>query len=237
MSANSSNIGSINATTSGAATSNAAASPAGFSGLGQTFTVGFTAAKRGVQTRFRILGRRAFPTPGKVQPKIGERWVVRVVAENPRSTVYFVRCLRLASSSAAEVPQDPAEQALRELAWIIARGQWRVARDERQQIVLRNRQLFYARRMKALKKPGLETNAGNVANVREHLDLVSRIRKEFKEKLSKTRAELAAAEAKRLLSPDIAAIDAQVRRNMEFIISDNRVVYSMETGEAHEFEL
>lgn len=222
---------------------------------GLMFPATFIAAKRGVQTRQRVHGRRAFPSASSYQPRAGETWMVKVVAENPSRSVYFVKCLRLICSCKTNSGRDPgagklnvstspvpsaeavAQAEMRALAWSIARGRWHVDGYKPKQIELRNTQLFYARRMKKLKHEGELARPSDIADVRGHLDLVSRRRKELKDNYLANLSELKAAEEKRLLSTDIPALDAAVVCLTQSILTDYRVVYSMDSGKAFEFAL
>ena len=64
-------------------------------GIGSELEVVFTPAPRGSRVVQLINGRPAYATESGPAPLPGDRWKVKIVAMNPRRTVYFVEPIEL----------------------------------------------------------------------------------------------------------------------------------------------
>lgn len=64
-------------------------------GIGSELEVEFTAAPRGARVTQLVNGRPAYATESGPAPLFGDIWKVKIVAMNPRRTVYFVEPLEL----------------------------------------------------------------------------------------------------------------------------------------------
>ncbi len=68
-------------------------------GIGSELEVVFTPAPRGSRVEQLINGRPAYATESGPAPLAGDRWKVKIVAMNPRRTVYFVEPIELVEAA------------------------------------------------------------------------------------------------------------------------------------------